>query len=53
MGRTIFGQVFVRGGMSNFQNPKVPPTGGQARRNSFHLALTLGPANILNRQIGG
>jgi hypothetical protein len=30
MGRTIFGQVFVRGGMSNFQNPKVPPTGGSS-----------------------
>jgi hypothetical protein len=28
MGRTIFEQVFVRGGMSNFQNPRVPPTGG-------------------------
>src|SRR5262249_14745845 len=28
MGRTIFGQVFVRGGVSNFQNPKLPPTGG-------------------------
>jgi hypothetical protein len=28
LGQTIFGQVFGRGGMSNFQNPKVPPTGG-------------------------
>src|SRR5262245_3777073 len=25
---TVFGQVFGGGGMSNFQNPKVPPTGG-------------------------
>jgi len=30
MGRTIFGQVFGRGGMSNSQNPKVPPTGGSS-----------------------
>jgi hypothetical protein len=30
MRRTIFGQVFVRGGMSNFQNPKVPLPGGVA-----------------------
>jgi hypothetical protein len=29
-GRTIFGQVFVRGRMSNFQNPKVPPPGGSS-----------------------
>ena len=27
---TVFGQVFGRGGMSNFQNPTVPPTGGVA-----------------------
>jgi hypothetical protein len=32
---------------------KVPLPGGSARRNSFHVALTLGPTNILNRQIGG
>jgi hypothetical protein len=28
MGRTIFGQVFVRGGMIKFSKWKVPPTGG-------------------------
>jgi hypothetical protein len=27
-GRTIFGQVFVRGGMTKFSKWKVPPTGG-------------------------
>jgi len=27
---TIFGQVFVRGGMTKFSKWKVPPTGGQA-----------------------
>jgi hypothetical protein len=27
---TVFGQVFGRGGISNFQNPKIPPTGGVA-----------------------
>ena len=32
-GGIIFGQVFGGGGMSNFQNPKVPPTGGPTRRN--------------------
>jgi hypothetical protein len=35
MGRTIFGQVFVREGITNFQNPKVPPTGGQRVANDF------------------
>ena len=25
---TVFGQIFGRGGMSNFKNPKIPPTGG-------------------------
>jgi len=29
--RTIFRQVFVRGGMIKFSKWKVPPTGGQAR----------------------
>jgi hypothetical protein len=29
---TVFGQVFGRGGMSNFQNPKVPPPGGRICR---------------------
>src|SRR5215467_2177738 len=28
--RTIFGQVFVRGGMTKFSKWKVPPTGGSA-----------------------
>ena len=32
---TVFGQVFGRGGMSNFQNPKVPPTGGSARASNI------------------
>jgi hypothetical protein len=32
MGRTIFGQVFGRGGITNFQNPKVPLTGGRICR---------------------
>src|SRR5207245_9242946 len=45
MGRTIFGQVFVRGGMSNFQNPKVPPTGGShlphAHPSSFEMRCTV------------
>ena len=31
-GRTIFGQVFVRGGMSNFQKSKSPPYRGVAAR---------------------
>ncbi len=30
LGQTVFGQVFGRGGMSNFQNPKVPPCRGVA-----------------------
>jgi hypothetical protein len=34
MGRTIFEQVFGRGGMSNFQNPKVP-LGVQRVANDF------------------
>jgi hypothetical protein len=29
--QTVFGQVFGRGGMSKFQNPTVPPTGGPRR----------------------
>src|SRR6516225_7870902 len=34
--RTIFGQVFVRGGMTKFSKWKVPPTGGgQARRDKL------------------
>ena len=45
MGRTIFGQVFVRGGMSNFQNPKVPPPGGShlphAHPSSFEMRQTV------------
>jgi hypothetical protein len=42
---TIFGQVFGRGGMSNFQNPKVPPTGGShllhAHPSSFEMRQTV------------
>src|SRR4051812_21196388 len=34
---TVFGQVFGRGGMSNFQNPKVPLPGGRIFRT--HLAF--------------
>src|SRR5215475_16100349 len=34
-GRTIFGQVFVRGGMTKFSKWKVPLPGGQARRNKL------------------
>jgi hypothetical protein len=30
LGQTVFGQVFGRGGMSNFQNPTVPPYRGVA-----------------------
>src|SRR5262249_10852888 len=33
--RTIFGHVFVRGGMSKFSKWKVPLPGGQARRNKL------------------
>src|SRR5262245_58781963 len=29
---TVFGHVFGEGGMSNSQNPKVPPTGGRVWR---------------------
>jgi hypothetical protein len=36
---TIFGQVFVRGGMSNFQNPRVPPTGGRVCRTHIPARL--------------
>jgi hypothetical protein len=35
MGRTIFGQVFVRGGMIKFSKWKVPPTGGERVANDF------------------
>jgi hypothetical protein len=42
MGRTIFGQVFVRGGISNFQNPKVPPTGGSHLPHAHQAKLPLG-----------
>jgi hypothetical protein len=49
MGRTIFEQVFVREGMSNFQNPKVPPTGGShlphAHPSSFEMRRTVLPRN--------
>ena len=42
---TVFGQVFGRGGMSNFQNPKVPPTGGShlphAHPSSFEMRRTV------------
>src|SRR6516164_3613856 len=33
--RTIFGQVFVRGGMIKISKWKVPPTGGQSRGGSL------------------
>jgi hypothetical protein len=36
---TVFGQVFGRGGMSNFQNPKVPPTGGRVCRKHIQARL--------------
>src|SRR5262249_27867683 len=39
--RTIFGQVFVRGGMIKFSKWKVPPTGGQARRNKLLVSWGL------------
>ena len=35
MGRTIFGEVFVRGGMTEIFKRKVPPTGGPARATGF------------------
>jgi hypothetical protein len=42
---TDFGQVFGRGGMSNFQNPKVPPTRGvasaAAHPSSFEMRRTV------------
>jgi hypothetical protein len=44
LGQTVFGQVFGRGGMSNFQNPTVPPTGGShlphAHPGSFEMRRT-------------
>ena len=40
--RTIFGQVFVRGGMTEFSKWKVPLPGGQARRNK--LLVSWGPS---------
>ena len=44
LGQTVFGQVFGRGGMSNFQNPTVPPTGGsrlpRAHPSSFEMRRT-------------
>ena len=50
MGRTIFGQVFVKEGMSNFQNSRVPPTGGSrlphAHPGSFEMRCTV-PVPIL------
>src|SRR6516162_6681523 len=42
--RTIFGQVFVRGGMTEFSKWKVPLPGGQARRNK--LLVSWGPLVI-------
>jgi hypothetical protein len=36
---TVFGQVFGRGGMSNFQNPRVPPTGGRIIRTHIQARL--------------
>src|SRR5262249_9546968 len=42
--RTIFGQVFVRGGMIKFSKWKVPLPGGQARRNK--LLVSWGPLVI-------
>jgi hypothetical protein len=35
MGKTIFGQVFVRGAMTKISKWKVPPTGGQSRGSTF------------------
>jgi hypothetical protein len=36
MGRTIFGQVFVRGGMTEISKMKSPPyRGGQRGANDF------------------
>jgi uroporphyrinogen-III decarboxylase len=36
LGQTVFGQVFGRGGMSNFQNPKVPlPRGHICRKEGW------------------
>jgi len=52
MGRTIFGQVFVRGGMSNFQNPKVPPTGGRICRTHIQARLRCaGPRQLISPEI--
>src|SRR5262249_27324665 len=42
--RTIFGQVFGRGGMIKFSKWKVPLPGGQARRNK--LLVSWGPLVI-------
>ena len=61
-GRTVFGQVFGRGGMSNFQNPKVPPGGShlpphiQARLRcaepcQFRPALPATGANLISPEV--
>jgi hypothetical protein len=44
LGQTVFGQVFGRGGMSNFQNPKVPPTRGVASATRTLLSIKGGSA---------
>ena len=47
---TIFGQVFVKGGMIKSSKWKVPPTGGQARRN--RLLVSWGPLVIAAPRVG-
>jgi hypothetical protein len=54
-GEGVFGQVFGRGGKSNFQNPTVPPTRGsrlpRARPRSFEMRRTGVGANLIAPEV--
>jgi len=52
MGRTIFEQVFVREGMSNFQNSRVPPAGGRICRTHIQARLRCaGPRQLISPEV--